>query len=69
MLSLGSSNMLMGKMLSCTAYQAQYGQSSCTLGNVFVRAHHRRRIASKSTPPSCSQTVLALIFHGVNAGV
>ena len=63
MLSLGSSSMLMGKILSCTAYQAQNGQSFCTLGNVSVPAHGRLRFASKRAFLPCPHTVLPIIFH------
>ena len=67
MLSLGSSSMLMGKMLSCTAYGAQCVQSSCTLGIVSIPAHGRLKIASKSAPASNLCTVLPMIFHQINA--
>ena len=67
MLSLGSSSMLMGKMLSCTAYGAQCVQSFCTLGIVSVPAHGKLRIASKSAPASHPCTVLPMIFHHINA--
>ena len=68
MLFLGSSSMLMGKMLSCTTHQVQYGQSSCTLGNLFIPAHGRLSVASKSAFPSCPHTLLPMIFHRIDAG-